>query len=307
MADEHVAILLATKNGHRFLGEQLQSYVSQTHGDWSLHVSDDGSSDASGDLITRFADAQLHKVTFRDGPRRGFCRNFMAIAQDRELEGDYFAFSDQDDVWYADKLERALSFLRTVPRTTPALYCSRTELVDENGGHLGFSPRFARAPTFRNALVQNIGGGNTMVFNAAVKRLLETMAQVEVVSHDWWLYQAVSAVGGAVFYDLNPTVKYRQHEGNIVGSNGDLYAKLLRLRMVLAGRMATWNGINVNALRSIQPLFHPSSLETFETFVAARDARGLVGRLFFLHKSGVYRQSPLAQIGLFVAAVLRKL
>jgi glycosyltransferase involved in cell wall biosynthesis len=302
-----VAILLATKDGASFLDEQLLSYTSQTHSNWSLHVSDDGSLDATCDLVMKFAATRSQKVTLRAGPGRGFWQNFMSLAQDRGLEANYFAFSDQDDIWYPDKLERALNFLQQVQCDKPAVYCSRTELVDEQGRHIGFSPLFLKAPTFQNALVQNIGGGNTMVFNIAAKRLLEAADQVEIVSHDWWMYQAVSAAGGAVFYDPNPSVKYRQHSNNIVGSNAGYSARLARLRMVVGGRLAAWNETNVNALRSIRSLFHPSSVETFETFVAAREARGLADRLLLIRKAGVYRQTLFAQAGLLIAACLGKL
>jgi len=305
--NEHVAILLATKDGHRFLGEQLESFASQSHQNWSLHVSDDGSSDGTRDVLARFADTNSNQITVREGPQDGFWQNFMSLAQDQSLNADYFAFSDQDDVWYADKLTRALGYLRAVPGTTPAVYCSRTELVDEHGQHVGYSPLFDKPPSFRNALVQNIGGGNTMVFNAAAKRLLQASANVEVVSHDWWLYLAVSAVGGAIFYDPKPSIKYRQHVDNIVGSNAGIHARLSRLRMMFAGRMTAWNETNLKALRSIQSRFHESNLETLATFAAARAAPWFPARLYLLYRSGVYRQAALAQIGLVVAACLRKL
>jgi glycosyltransferase involved in cell wall biosynthesis len=306
-AGEHVAILLGTRDGQRFLSEQLLSYLAQNHSDWSLHVSDDGSSDATHDLIANFADSSRHEVRLREGPRRGFSQNFLSLAQDRNMKANFFAFSDQDDIWYPDKLERALNFLRKVPQEEPAMYCCRTELVDEQAESVGFSPLFVRPPTFRNALVQSIGGGNTMVFNAAAKRLLEASPQVEIVSHDWWVYLAVSAAGGTVFYDRNPSLQYRQHDNNLVGSNADLRSKFFRLRRLLSGRMAAWTTINVSALRAIRSHFHPANLETFDAFIAAHNARWFLARLFFLYKSGVYRQTPLDQILLYLAAAFGKL
>jgi len=77
---------------------------------------------------------------------------------DPAIDADYFAFSDQDDVWYLDKLRRALTWLVAVPGNIPALYCGRTELMSIDGQSYGFSPLFTRPPTFRNALVQNLGG-----------------------------------------------------------------------------------------------------------------------------------------------------
>lgn len=307
MSAKHVAILLGTRNGNRFLREQLQSYARQSHEDWSLYVSDDGSSDSTRDTVTDFASSQETRVTLRDGPRQGFCINFMSLAQDPAVGADYFAFSDQDDVWLSDKLERALAFLDHLPSTIPTLYCSRTRLVDEERRPLGLSPLFIKAPSFQNALVQNIGGGNTMVFNAAAKKIVESIPETGAVSHDWWLYQIISGVGGVVIYDPEPSLEYRQHAGNILGSNAGLRARLRRLRMLLSGRMKRWNDTNIGALELLRPQLTPINQAVLDDFIAARGARPLPRRLHYFRKSGVYRQSRLAQLGLFLAVCLRKI
>ena len=172
----HVAILLATKNGARYLAEQLRSYADQTVDQWSLHVSDDGSTDGTVEIIQQFARSRPQAISVRQGPQQGYIRNFLSLAKDTSITGDYFAFSDQDDIWYPDKIERALSFLETIPKSAPALYFSRTEIVDEKLNHLGISPLFTRQPAFQNALIQNMGGGNTMVF----KRRGKTTPRIEL-------------------------------------------------------------------------------------------------------------------------------
>ena len=83
------------------------------------------------------------------------------------IDGDYFAFCDQDDLWDEDKLAEALDWLEKQPADTPALYCTRTRTVDERGSEIGLSPLFRRRPSFRNAIVQSIAGANTMVMNKA--------------------------------------------------------------------------------------------------------------------------------------------
>jgi glycosyltransferase involved in cell wall biosynthesis len=130
MGGRHVAILLATKNGSGFLNEQLRSYDHQTHRDWSLHVSDDGSSDETCTIVRKFAREGTRTVSVRDGPKQGYWQNFMSLAQDRNLKADYFAFSDQDDVWYADKLERAMNY-RVIFRDGQE--CCLVCEIDDNG------------------------------------------------------------------------------------------------------------------------------------------------------------------------------
>lgn len=303
----HVAILMCTKDGAAYLGEQLASIARQTHGDWSLVVSDDGSRDATLSVLTRFSEGRAQRITVRGGPQQGVCANFLSLAIDPEIAADYFAFSDQDDVWYDDKLERALRWLGTVPSGVPAVYCGRTELVSNDGQPYGLSPLFARPIAFRNAIVQSLGGGNTMVFNAAAKRLLEATGRLDVVLHDWWLYQLVAAVGGAIHYDPQPMLKYRQHPDNLIGSNHGWGARLVRLRMIFQGRFRDWNAKNIAALQRIPAhLIAPQNRTTLALFAKAREA-SLLKRLYYLRQSGIYRQTLLGNLGLVLATVLKRI
>jgi len=298
---------MCTKNGAAFLDEQLQSIADQTYSNWALYVSDDGSTDETRKILQQFADSHEQKTIVRNGPGEGVCANFLSLATDPTIDADYFAFSDQDDVWYKDKLQRALSWLVTVPGDVPALYCGRTELVSDDGRSYGLSPLFTRPIAFRNALIQSLGGGNTMVFNKAAKSLLETVGRLEVVLHDWWMYQLVSAVGGAIRYDPQPALKYRQHLDNLIGSNRGLRALLVRIRVMLSGRFSAWNKMNIAALQRVPPhLINPQNSAVLQLFAKARTAP-LVKRLYYLKQSGVYRQKLLGNIGLLVATVFKRI
>lgn len=304
--NRHIAILLATKDGERFLKEQLASYACQTFDQWSLHVSDDGSSDGTVRLVEQFAETQSRPVDLREGPRQGFFRNFMSLVLDEKIHADFFAFSDQDDIWNDDKLERATDWFRSVPDDVPAVYFSRTELIDEGGTHLGYSPLFERNPSFQNALVQNIGGGNTMVFNSGARRLLIACGSVAAVSHDWWTYQIVTAAGGNAYYDPVPSLKYRQHSRNILGANASRRARIARLQMMLGGRVTRWNTINLEAFRAAESVFSRENCATLESFSKARKAIWPL-RLIYLYKSGVYRQTFVDNVGLFLATLLKRI
>ena len=307
LAAARVAILMCTKDGAAFLGEQLASIAAQTHGNWSLIVSDDRSADTTREIIKRFAAGSTQSITVRNGPGQGVCANFLSLATDPSIQADYFAFSDQDDVWYKDKLERALTWLGTVPGDVPAVYCGRTELVANDGRSFGLSPLFTRPIAFRNAIVQSLGGGNTMVFNAAAKRLLETTGRLDVVLHDWWMYQLVSAVGGAIRYDAQPMLKYRQHPDNLIGSNRGWGARLVRLRMIVQGRFRDWNAKNIAALQRLPAqMIKPENAAVLSLFAKARTAP-FFKRLYYLKQSGIYRQTVLGNIGLIVATILKRI
>jgi len=298
-----VAVLLCTFNGDDFLDAQLQSIERQVGPAWELFVSDDGSRDNTLDCVSAFRRrAGEGRVQITSGPGRGYVANFLSLLHS-PTNADYLAFADQDDVWDADKLQRAVSVLSRLPQERPALYCSRTRLIDEQGRPAGLSARFTRPPGFANALVQNIAGGNTMVFNRAARELLVAFGDVDVVSHDWWVYLVISACGGEVIYDSQPSVGYRQHRSNQIGSSLRLADRWGRFRLGLLGRKREWNDRNVAALNRQANLLTDDSRRILSEFCRARKAL-LPGRLSGMRRAGVYAQSVPGNIGLFVATIL---
>lgn len=302
-----VAILLCTLNSGGFLEAQLASIESQEHRNWRLVASDDGSTDDTCHIIEGFAARHPDRVELRQGPRRGnFVVNFLSLVCDTNIDADFFAFCDQDDIWFPEKLTRAIEFLSQAKPEAPAVYCGRTQLIDEVGKPYGYSPPFDRKPSFRNAVIQSIGGGNTMVLNRAARDLVSRAPRVNPVSHDWWTYQVVTSVGGICYYDAVPTVAYRQHGRNTMGANIGWAAGLQRAEMVLRGRFAQWTLQNLEAFKSIEHLMTEEGRQTLRHIEGMRDP-SLISRLRHLHKSGVYRQTLLGNVGLVAAVILKRL
>lgn len=303
-----VAILLCTYHGQQFLADQLDSLAAQTHSNWEVWASDDGSKDGTHAVL---ADHQnkwgKDRLSIHFGPAEGFVANFLSLTCNASIEADCYAYSDQDDIWEANKLERAVKWLTSIPADIPALYCSRTRLVDANDNEIGLSPLFSRPPSFANALTQNIGGGNTMVFNNAARALLRQVGEnINVVTHDWWAYMVVAGCGGQVFYDSAPTVRYRQHSGNLVGMNSSWGARFKRIRMMWQGRFRSWNDGNIEALQKLKNKLTPENRKILACFARARDMN-LISRLIYLKRSGIYRQTLLGNLGLIIAAVFKKI
>jgi len=303
-----VAVLLCTMQGQRFLAEQLNSIATQTHPNWEIWASDDGSDDHTHSILEHY---QEHwgeeRLSIHAGPSEGSTANFLSLTCRADIDTEFFAYADQDDIWESDKLARAMKWLQTVPRHIPALYGSRTQLVDERNQYIGYSPLFTRSPSFENALVQNVAGGNTMVFNRAARDLLRRAGdQVQVVAHDWWAYMVITGCGGRVHYDPYPTVRYRQHGDNQVGANISWGARLVRLRLLLKGRFRAWTDENVRALRSIRPMLTDDNASTLDEFDLSRHG-AMWGRISGLWIAGVYRQTILGNMALVAAAILRKI
>ena len=229
------------------------------------------------------------------------------MACDTEIRADLYVFSDQDDVWLSDKLERAVTYFNESKESQlPIAYGSRTQIVDGTLKPLGYSPEFTLPRSFRNALVQSIAGGNTQVFNQATKQLLEKAGLQQVVSHDWWLYQIVKGTGGVFYYDPTPSLLYRQHSNAIVGANSSTKARIERIFYVLNGRFKNWNDINYKALSNISHLLTRDSQEVLEIFGKFRGAH-LKDRVRLLEVCGLYRQTWQGTLSLWLATIINKI
>ena len=117
---------MPVRDGERFLGKALESILEQTLDDFELIVVDDGSTDATGEILRSYADARLRVV---DQPRLG-----LVAALNRGLgaaRGRFLARMDADDISLPTRLERQLELLE---RTHGAgLAATWYEVIDEEG------------------------------------------------------------------------------------------------------------------------------------------------------------------------------
>ena len=304
----HVAILLCTHQGQRFLPRQLDSVAAQTHADWRIWVSDDHSTDGTLEVLESYRKKWGEdRISWVRGPGKGFVANFLALACTPRIQSDYFAFCDQDDLWDPDKLDVAMNWITSIPPNIPAVYGARTRLIDEEDRLVGLSPLFPRPMSFANAIVQSVAGGNTMVFNRAARNLLmEAGANLDIQTHDWWLYILATGCGGVFHYDPVPRIGYRQHRKNIVGSNIGWVPRLRRAYRLLIGRFRRMNDRNFAALRRVRHRMSPEGLALLEHFDRARNA-AFFPRVIGIWKSGVYLQTTIGNLGLIAATLLKKL
>jgi hypothetical protein len=260
-----------------------------------------------GEIIERWRQ-KGRKIAVQAGPQQGFAANFMSLLRALPVEPGFVALCDQDDHWLPDKLARAVSALSEVPPEKPALYCARSVITDENLRDPRLSPRFHRPATMRNALVQNIVAGNSVVLNPAAAALARDAANeaFEVgppISHDWWLYQIICAVGGVVIFDPSPGLLYRQHGANAVGANRGLRAGLHRVRQVLTGAFGKWCASNLEVLSASMHRFTPQAQRELH-LLRQIQSRSLFRRLRALMRLRPYRQSLFGTITIVGATLL---
>ncbi|MGL4321588.1 MAG: glycosyltransferase [Paracoccaceae bacterium] len=310
-----VAVLLAVYNGEAHLQAQLDSISRQQGVDWSVIASDDNSTDGSLSVIKAHANQHAAgKVSSVAGPGRGGTANFLHLLTIAPATAGFFAFCDQDDVWLPHKLSRAVAALGDADDAGPAAYFSRTLVCKDDLSDPYPSPKPKRPFGFRNALVQNVMPGNTIVLNRAARALLQgIIAQTDqaildrVVVHDWWVYQMLSGCDARLIFDAEPGLLYRQHGGNQIGANDGLRAKLYRIGFLLRGGLAGWNARNLAALNAAATRFTPENQQILREFNQACNAKGRFERLRAVGRAGLYRQGRLSSAVLHVAALMRLL
>ncbi|MCO6384076.1 glycosyltransferase [Oceanicola sp. 502str15] len=297
-----VTVLMAVHRGAPHLQDQLDSLAGQQHPNWRLVASIDGADDGCAEILDRHpARDRIRRIT---GPGQGSAANFLHLMR-QVAPGAYWAFSDQDDVWLPHKLARAIAELETVSWNRPAMYHSRSLVTDQALENRRISPARPKPPSFANAVVQNIAGGNTIVLNPAATRLAQSAARHvgEVPVHDWWLYQLITGAGGIVLHDDAPGLLYRQHGANLIGANDGMRARARRLNMVLDGTYRRWMETNLKAMAACAPHFTPENRRLLRRLGSAR-RQPLAVRMKMLRELGIHRQTQFASSLMWLSVVL---
>lgn len=222
---QQIAILLATYNGERYLREQIDSILSQSFTQWHLYVHDDGSCDHTLDILSEYAHKDSEKITILDYPSQGnACNNFFSLLE--KVEAQYYMFSDQDDVWNVNKIQRCYEEMQRQEQSNggkPVLIHSDLTVVDSQLSVLALS--FVRSQRikvdkvvrFSDYAYTNTVTGCTMLFNAeTIKHIKHPRTRARM--HDSWIAMSLAASGGIVSFIDEPLVMYRQHGDNTLGA-----------------------------------------------------------------------------------------
>jgi hypothetical protein len=287
-----IAVLLSTYNGEAFLEAQLASLTAQEGVEVQVFARDDGSSDATREILARHADRWPALAALPSGPNLGPAMSFLQLLATAPDGFDGYAFCDQDDVWLPDKLGRAARRLAEVPDGRPALYCGRVTCVDAELRPLGPAP-IKDDGRFEHLLYENIAFGVTVVMNAAAALLVRARPPASgVIMHDWWCALAASAFG-EVIYDPEPGVLYRQHGGNEIGQASAPLAELGRQARMFARAPSRYWPVHAQAaefLRLWGEALDPPRLESARALV---HSKGSLARRLALAVSGRIVRSNL--------------
>ncbi|MDU3338237.1 glycosyltransferase family 2 protein [Paraclostridium bifermentans] len=220
-----VDVLMATYNGEDYIEEQIESILNQSYTKWKLYIRDDGSTDNTLQIIEKFSIKYPEKIFLVKDDKKGLGAkgNFKELM--RYSSNDYCMFSDQDDIWLKDKIEKSFEKIKSLEELygidTPILVHTDLRVVDENKKiinnsfwkYQNLNPNNIQ---LRKLLVENIVTGCTMIINKPLLNLSKNIPK-ESVMHDSWIALVASAKGKVYSLD-EQTILYRQHSKNEVGA-----------------------------------------------------------------------------------------
>lgn len=306
MVDAHVDILLATHNGGSFVAHQIETILAQTHRNWRLLISDDGSSDGTlevlSQLVRRDSRINLVSVAHRGSP----AANFLSLLGYSDAE--FSLFCDQDDHWEREKITRLVSALPPTGAAEPALIASDAYVTNEQMQVISDSfLQSQRIPAdelgFGKILVQNPVLGCTAAFNRPLRDMVN-FRQVNpsrVVMHDWWLALVASSFG-TVRILPDRLIRYRQHGQNQIGA----FKYSAKGLLVASTRGREKTARIVSQARYFRDLYRAElperSRAVLDSFLAVFQAHPLE-RPYLLAKGGHLKTGVLRMIGQLAFAV----
>lgn len=220
MSVPSVAVLMSTYNGELFIREQLDSILQQKDVEVKIFVRDDGSTDSTLNILEEYAQKGQLIYTQEQNlrPAAAFMELLYRYAEQDVAE--YYAFADQDDIWFNDKLKKAIDAIRNEKSSEYVLWGSN-QMLYSDGKPKKLVYETMPDMSIPRLLNNNVIAGCTMVINRELAKLIVesphiNMEILRLRMHDLWLILAAKTVG-TVLFDMKPSMYYRIHTLNVVG------------------------------------------------------------------------------------------
>ncbi len=302
-----VSIVLATYNGASYLEEQLDSILKNTFTDWTLEICDDGSSDRTIKIAKAYEKKYPGKIFLHQNSQNlGVTINFLEGA--KRAAGNYIMFCDQDDVWLVDKIEKTLNKIKeresVLGTNTPITVFTDAKLVDGvlrtiSDSFFGYNGLDAQKTDLAHLLMENKVIGCTTMFNKAVADMIIKFPSLARY-HDWWVGLIAATFGEVSFLD-EPTMLYRQHGKNVVGSQNFFRYVVNRIKNIGAQKKSLFE--NERQAWEFYEIYQSYLLE--EQAQIIRDFAGIHSANWFerrerLFRHGFWKSGILRNFGLLL-------
>lgn len=220
-----VNVLLSTYNGERYIKHLIESVLAQKDVEVTLSVRDDSSSDRTIDIIKGFHDPRIKLYIGRRN--LGPAKSFLSLLRHCE-SADYYAYCDQDDIWYPHKIITAIGELEK-SSIKPALFMSTYDVVDKDLNIIEKrNMDFGNPFRIETTLMYRCPSGCVMVFNDNLRKVLVKTRPKNLRMHDFWTLLVALGIHADVYTKDIPLLKYRIHGDNTVGLSQGLIDRIRR-------------------------------------------------------------------------------
>lgn len=245
-------VLMSTYNGEKYIREQLDSLLNQDLKPDKIFIRDDGSTDETVNILEEYA-SENKIIEYYYGGNIGPAKSFFDLINKCE-EADYYALCDQDDVWFKDKLSRAISLLEKEDDSIPLLYCSKYTLTDKDLNPIDSNvSSLYNFSDFAHSLIYHTAPGCTFVFNnEARKKIVKyDLNKNYYLIHDAIIHKVVCLFGKMIL-DNESHMYYRQHGDNEIGMNANNFKVFVgRVNRFLHGKIKNYRSKSAQALLNV--------------------------------------------------------
>lgn len=228
-----VAVIMSTYNGEKYLQSQIDSILLQKdvkNVEVKIYIRDDGSKDKTKKIIQKNCLIQKNVFEIDKGLTNvGVQGSFFRLLQ--RVEADYYFFSDQDDIWFPNKVTEFLSEFGKLNNDLPGGVYSDLLLVDAHGKSMGKSMMqlngwdYNEDRDFASLLFKCRVTGAAFAINRKARDSvikLDINDFNKVYMHDSFVAQLIAAYNNLRFIPKK-LVFYRQHDGNVLGASNNNY------------------------------------------------------------------------------------
>ena len=266
-----ILVLMSTYNGEKFLDKQIESILGQEKVNIDILIRDDGSTDGTPTILKKY-EKKYDNIKIILGDNIGYEKSFLYLVKESSIDYDYYAFSDQDDVWLPNKLSRAITFFDNT--NICQMYWSNAMLVDED--LIKIKPFYASNyfPTYeKSTKILNSGAlGCTIVFNKELKIKMSDWSSEYIYPHDF-LVTTIALFMGKIYFDQNTNILYRQHMMAITGNKIGIKSKIKRLHQSFKTRKNnSYSTLAMNMLNNYWKDIKEYDLDTLKLFSNYRDS-----------------------------------
>lgn len=254
--EEQIDILLATYNGEKYVREQIDSILNQTHKNIKLIISDDYSTDKTQNILKEYEQKDKRIELYIQEKNIGVVKNIEFLL--KKVKSPYYMLADQDDYWMQEKVEKSIEKLK---EEEADLVFGDLEVVNEKLDTLyeSFNDYMLLSRKIKkyintgkmNYLYNCVTGCTILAKKETIKYIIPIPDYSKRLIHDHWI-GIMAELNGKLAYMPEKYIKYRQHENNQVGTN-----KISR---------------GFQKLEQVRDLFIDVKLGIFETYVKNNDS-----------------------------------